>query len=474
MSMQDQTLRSIELTYDEIEAEQLVIDSIANATLPSSSTKRIQKVPEMLIKETDDYKKYYVPKVVSIGPYHFGDKKLEFVEKLKPVFTMRLLSNNKETLRSLYKTLGEPQMVQELRSLYDENLIAKFCNKDFTKMMLLDSCFILYCVRFIFFRDSDDCEDLNIHQIVYLHQDLFLLENQIPFKVLIEVMKFVNPDSWADKFKSFISGNILASQKLKRTWLEKIPCIGNNQSSRGENKLESSNVPDHLLHLLHRTLTNDEKLPKNDHLKSEDDSRCTFRNVNELMDVGIHFKPSGTMSLAHIKFLQGWFWFTADVELPPISIDDSTKPMLLNLIAYEMCSRDAHAAWVTSYICLLDSLIDHPEDVKALRKAGVLENSLGSDKEVAKLFNEIGTGLVPNNLAYLEAKYHMQKHYKSRRNSLISELKHEYVKSPWAFFALLGALIALFLSAVQSYYTVWSPEGECDELCKLLKKNHHL
>ncbi|MFS8001904.1 hypothetical protein Hanom_Chr13g01195771 [Helianthus anomalus] len=68
----------------------------------------------------------------------------------------------------------------------------------------------------------------------------------------------------------------------------------------------------------------------------------------------------------------------------------------------------------------------------------------------------------------------IQKHYQSWSNTLISQLKHEYVKSPWAFFALLGALIALFLSSVQAYFTVWSPKGECDDLCTFLKKYHQL
>ncbi|GKA83119.1 UPF0481 protein-like protein [Tanacetum coccineum] len=128
--------------------------------------------------------------------------------------------------------------------------------------------------------------------------------------------------------------------------------------------------------------------------------------------------------------------------------------MLLNLVAYEMCSCNAHESWVTSYICLLDSLIDHPKDVKTLRKAGVLDNSLRSDEEVAKLFNEIGKDLVPNSLAYLEAKNKIQRHYESWRNTLFSQLKHEYVKSPWAFLALLGALVALVLSGVQAYFSV--------------------
>ncbi|KAK1427076.1 hypothetical protein QVD17_15759 [Tagetes erecta] len=463
MSIQSQT------TNCEPEDEQSVIDSIITATPPPPPTARIHKVPRM-VRDSDDYDKYYVPKVVSIGPHHFRNPKLEFVQKLKPVFTMKLLQDE-ATLRSLYIKLGAPEMVKELRNFYEEGSTNDFRDPVFTKIMLLDSCFILYFIRFISGEKPENCQELKTHQIVFIHEDMFLLENQIPFKVLKEVMKLLSDEyCYISKIALLIYGNILAPERPKTKWF----CIKNAKSCLEESKKELiESEPDHLLHLLHRRLTKKMKDGKKD-FRSKQDYRCTFRNVNELMDVGIHFKPSETMSLAHIEFLKGKWWFSANVKLPPINVDDSTKPMLLNLVAYEMCSHDAYDAGVTSYICLLDSLIDHPEDVKVLRKAGVLENSLGSDKEVAKLFNEIGTDLVPNNLAYLEAKNMIQRHYKSRRNTLFAQLKHEYVKSPWAFLGLVGALIALFLTGVQTYFTVWSPKGDCDGLCKSLKHNHHL
>ncbi|XP_076914519.1 UPF0481 protein At3g47200-like [Bidens hawaiensis] len=467
MSAQDITPPNI-TSGDQPEDEQWVIDSIMNgdAPPPLPSIARIRRVSGI---EKGEYEKYYVPKVVSIGPHHFGNEKLELVEKLKPVFTMKLLSKNKETLRSLYKRLGDPQMVKDLRSFYEEDSTTQYSNKEFTKMMLQDSCFILYYIQYIFGGKPEDYEGLNMHQVVFLHQDLFLLENQVPFKALLEGMKELGQYEWLNKkINSFIHENILSPEKTKRKWLKAMFCIQNDKICRGEQKMElaGDNEPYHLIHLLHRTLTHNINVPKN-----EKNYRCTFRNVNELMDVGIHFKPSSNMCLAHVKFINSWWWFRASVELPPIIVDDSTKPMLLNLIAYEMRTSDT---WVTSYVCLLDSLIDYPEDVKALRKAGVLENSLGSDKEVAKLFNEIGTDLVPDNLAYFDAKNKIQRHYERRRNTVMSQLKHEYVKSPWAFLALLGGMMALILSAVQAFFSVWSPKTECDKLCEFLNDKHHL
>ena len=95
------------------------------------------------------------------------------------------------------------------------------------------------------------------------------------------------------------------------------------------------------------------------------------------------------MSFTTLGFLGlGYLW------LPPLVVDDSTRPKFLNLIAYEMCLDLENNFGVTSYVSFLDSLIDEPNDVKMLRKARILHNFLGSDEEEAQLFNEIGTDLV--------------------------------------------------------------------------------
>ncbi|XP_076905842.1 putative UPF0481 protein At3g02645 [Bidens hawaiensis] len=180
------------------------------------------------------------------------------------------------------------------------------------------------------------------------------------------------------------------------------------------------------------------------------------------------------MSFARIGFFKGCWGFSANVKLLPISVNDSTKLLLLNLTTYETSKYSIVDSWVTSYVSLLDSLIDDAEDVKILRKAWVLENMQGSDKQVAEFFNEIGTGLPVSDLEYMEVKNQIQRHYGSWRNTLFYQLKNEYFKNPWAIFVLLGALIALFLSVVQTYLSVWSPKSDCDDLCMFLKKNHRL
>ncbi|KAK9069257.1 hypothetical protein SSX86_013373 [Deinandra increscens subsp. villosa] len=449
---------------------------------PTSSTATIPKVPQT-VRETEDYEKEYVPKVVSIGPYHFGNPKLQVVEKLKPFFTMKLLRNSDSTLRSLYDKLGDPQMVLVLRSFYEEHSTDMFCDEDFTKMMLLDSCFVLYSMYSMYLPFGELLE-LRGDDIYYIKRDLLLLENQIPFKVLREVMNLVDDGmDYYKMIKEFVYGSIFSLHREPPglvKWLQSMfYCTRYEQRRVPDYYYDDDGYIDfnlrgiefgHLLHLLHLLYIFVDRKVTIQCITIDRGSNyelCNFGTANELVDIGIQFKPSAIKSSYCIKFVKGC------LELPPITIDDSTKAKWLNMIAYERAGlRDI--AWIETYVCFLHSLIEQPEDVKVLKKAWVLGNYTGSNKDVVNLFKEIATGLVPNHYAYLGVKRKIQMHYESWRNTLFSQLKHEYLKSPWSYLALLGALIALFFSALQTYFTIWSPKSECDDLCKSLKMNHHL
>ena len=84
----------------------------------------------------------------------------------------------------------------------------------------------------------------------------------------------------------------------------------------------------------------------------------------------------------------------------------------MNILAYEICPDAPDDYGVTSYICLLDDLIDHADDGKELRSKHILYNCLGRDEDVAQLFNEIGNGLVDPG-AYKDVKDRIQEYLDS-------------------------------------------------------------
>ena len=123
-----------------------------------------------------------------------------------------------------------------------------------------------------------------------------------------------------------------------------------------------------------------------------------------------------------------------------------------------MCPDFQNDFAITSYISFLDSLIDEPGDVKILRQAGILYNCLGSDEEVAQVFNEIGTDLLPNFKIYSDVKSEIQSfHY--TLSSWMFRFYHNHFAGTWSIAGFLGAVLALSLSGIQAWFTV-NPASE--------------
>ncbi|XP_043692954.1 putative UPF0481 protein At3g02645 [Telopea speciosissima] len=157
--------------------------------------------------------------------------------------------------------------------------------------------------------------------------------------------------------------------------------------------------------------------------------------------------------------LEGWDSFRAVTELKASRIvckrNDSTKPKLLNLVTYETCPDASDDFTVASYICFLDSLIDSAEDVKELRLKGILHNVLGSDQQVADLFNDLTNDLVPDPELYRDVKSGIEKHYNSNVGTWMAEMHQTYFRNPWSVIALVAAALALLLTMVQTYYAIF-------------------
>ncbi|XVF61239.1 hypothetical protein PTKIN_Ptkin08bG0114100 [Pterospermum kingtungense] len=96
----------------------------------------------------------------------------------------------------------------------------------------------------------------------------------------------------------------------------------------------------------------------------------------------LKFKKRKTDRFWDIKFKNGI------LRIPRLLIHDGTKSLFLNLIAFEKCHLDCSND-ITSYVIFMDNLINSHEDVGYLHYFGIIEHWLGSDAEVADLFNRL-------------------------------------------------------------------------------------
>ncbi|KAL2464613.1 Plant protein of unknown function [Forsythia ovata] len=427
---------------------------------------KIERIPSML-REIESNKQCYEPLVVSIGPYHHGKQELQALEKLKIRFAQQfhqacvnqVSSVNQVSINDLCAKVAE--VAGDARKCYEEDSETKKIDEEsFIRMMFLDGCFILqYMYILTDEKGVDQLQSVKSSNLLFVWRDLFLLENQIPIlilKVLLE-FRFKSKQERTDLFNNFF-------ELMRVKPPEESSCINevnkfvvkycpvNVPKGKNQETLMNWEESPHLLDLMRANLIGSSG-PGDKKPDSTADYWCSYRSVTELGKSGIHFRASETTNFTDVDFKS--YYIYGKLMLPPIVVDDTTKPLLLNLAAYEMSPHGPSELKVASYICLMDSLIDHAEDVKELRKKGILLNNLGSDEQLAHLFNEIANQVVLDPLAYADVKNQIEKLRKNKVAVWATEGLHNHFTSPWTFSAFLGAILVLVLTAIQSYVSVF-------------------
>lgn len=183
--------------------------------------------------------------------------------------------------------------------------------------------------------------------------------------------------------------------------------------------------------------------------RRHDNGGNIIRSATELSEAGIRFKKSKTKSLKDISFKGGV------LRLPVIVVDDATESIFLNLIAFERFHVGAGNE-VTSYLFFMDNIIDSERDVAVLHSRGIIQNAIGSDKAVAKLFNSISKDITldpDSSLDYVHKN--VTAYCKKAWNEWRANLIHTYFRNPWAILSFIAAIFLFALTIVQTVYTIY-------------------
>ncbi|XP_028121997.1 uncharacterized protein LOC114319185 [Camellia sinensis] len=243
------------------------LESIMSEGESSSSHKKLPKVPEML-QQMESIKKCYKPEVVSIGPYHHNKAKLKSFEKLKIRFTKEYVNSYKpeSSATALYKQVAV--VAGEARNCYAEDATKSFNDRDFTRMMFLDGCFVLQYIHYKNDEEEETKMTMKNHEKAFVQRDLFLLENQLPF-IVLQALMTMNSEFAGKKGLELINKfiqNTRPSPPLHNSFWELVEnCITSitnrlpfqkNITNRHKEKSKKSNSqldkPAHLLELKHK------------------------------------------------------------------------------------------------------------------------------------------------------------------------------------------------------------------------------
>ncbi|XP_068639604.1 UPF0481 protein At3g47200-like [Aristolochia californica] len=178
----------------------------------------------------------------------------------------------------------------------------------------------------------------------------------------------------------------------------------------------------------------------------------TIPSARRLQEAGIKFRKKKTPGFSNITFHRGV------LEIPFLRLDSNTETLLRNFTAWEQFHFTV-GAYFTSYAIFMDYIINVVEDVQILNREGILEQTLGSEEQVASLFNGLSSNLVyigekDGFLPHLSKE--LNRYCRNRFNLWRAKLKVDYFSSPWATIYITGAILALLMTATQTFFSAYS------------------
>ncbi|KAI5678139.1 hypothetical protein M9H77_09089 [Catharanthus roseus] len=403
----------------------------------------IYKMPNSV---TNINKKAYTPQLVSFGPYHYNNKNLNPMEEHKDRALLHVLKRSRKPLQSYFQSLIE--VVEDLKEAYESlDSDLKRDSDAFLRIMIRDGIFMLEILRFFTenvegFAGNDPIFSNHgrLYVMPIIGSDMLMLENQLPMLVL---HKLLAVDKGLNKEDQELTNGLILKFFFPTEAHSKAPsnCLHALDMYR-KALLQPKAKTQHLHHHHHP--------PQNDILpppipKGHDD---VIPSATELTEAGIIIKRSKTASLKDITFSRGV------LKLPPIILDDITKPLFLNLVAFERFHVGAGNE-VSGFVFFMDNIIDNARDIALLSSRKIIQNSSGSNKAAAELFTSLAKDVMLDSesklgVVCMDINNYCKKSWPKYRANLIQT----YFRSPWELLSLVAAILLFGLTILQSVYTV--------------------
>ena len=379
----------------------------------------------------------FTPLLISIGPIHHSNVKLQTMKKCKVLFCECFIQRANINLQHLVHTIRDKE--EEIRSYYAETIVSSISSDDFVTMILVDGMFILE----YFLRQSNPCLFRNDPKMIaeWMHPilkvDLVLLENQLPFFVLEMLFEQAN-------FPAELEFKPLSLRELA---FEFFQCYNfqTNTPWRFNAQIE------HFTDLL-RFFYLGEEIP----YKRSGAAKLSY-SATQLHEAGVKLK--GVEFDEKIGCYKGYRCFldirfnlnNGVLEIPCIKLNDEKIRLIRNIIALEQ-SHYVGDAYVTDFFVILDFLIDNSKDVDLLCDKEILVNYLGDSNAAASAVNSLNTNILWDyiNHEYSKICEDLNAFYKKPWHRWKATLWHQYFSTPWRSASTCAAIILLLLTLTQT------------------------
>ncbi|XP_034930793.1 UPF0481 protein At3g47200-like [Populus alba] len=387
----------------------------------------IYRVPKRL-RDSKEYA--YTPQLASIGPIHHGKEELKEMEEHKKIYLQQFLNLSELSVKECIAAIAERET--RLRNCYADNF-ENISKEDFVKMMLLDSSFIIMVFLKQLspsFRRNNDRIFGKPWMIKEIKIDTCLLENQIPFFILDDLLKLSKRQggcSMIELTRDFYS------PRLGDSWVPKDIL----------EQINSSEV-EHFVDFLRKC----QRLAKQKQSKPLE--TLTAPSAMELHQSGVKFKLGSREKIFDMNF----DFHKGVLEIPPLFLEDETEKLFRNLHAFEQCHCEG--GYVSDYIATINFLVRGTNDVEILAKKGIIDNWLSDNDAVMSVLHDLDRGnfVSSRRFYFADVVGGLNKYCRKRAHKWIAALKQNYFHNPWVSISVVAAGALLILTVIQAVCSV--------------------
>ncbi|KAI4356930.1 hypothetical protein L6164_000911 [Bauhinia variegata] len=411
----------------------------------------IYEVPQGLRKEENLLA--YTPQYVSIGPIHHKRKdNLKTMEKLKMTYRESFetrLPEGKDSIEKYRCSLEQHE--QKIRLCYSKKFDDHILEHNdiegknqFLDIIMLDAIFImeLFIIRVIEPKQESHLPLPKPWMLSGLRKDLQLLENQLPIFVLVKLYDDFVPISLKEKCQCHCFYQLAFKYFFNPGDQFIIPSYY-KESKHFTDMLRYRKLPTAYKNL---TYQQEECFHKLKTAIKLDAAGITIERQQPKQK--IEFKK-GKFLLSMIPWMK---CFKARFIIPPLNVDDTTELLYRNIIALEQCLYP-DKPYISSYIAILDRLIDSEEDTHFLMNKGIINHTMGSNKEVADLFNNLLKDVDFDYEFFGHELNEIHEHCINPWNNAMATLKSVYFCSVWRGSLTVVGIVVFLLSIFNSAYT---------------------
>ncbi|KAF8014141.1 hypothetical protein BT93_H0088 [Corymbia citriodora subsp. variegata] len=157
---------------------------------------------------------------------------------------------------------------------------------------------------------------------------------------------------------------------------------------------------------------------------------------------------------------------TRTFRLPTIKLSVNSEVVIRNLVAYEAMAISGPLV-LACFMEMMDGLLDTPQDVKLLKKHGIITGHL-KDDEVARLFNGMSRSMEVNGHCELNKTIRkVNEFYNARPTIKTLKMIERYVYGAWKVLVTATTVLFLLLMGLQTFCSAF----RCSSLVIIDKLN---